>query len=214
MWRRSKRGSTNHIELDNYSGCQVLNGLNLIPNVPESVYGCAKKEKIRVNRRLRGQPFVDCLRVEHRTVGEHFLRSKLNEDKVGIIMERRTSMLHSNPSVWRIYRRLSDSFFTSSPSWEAGDVETSSSLNSATLPSIRNVWPMAYFSSKKNLAASGDVMETVEVAIQATLGAGALEAPFTGSGVTIRCTRRVCVTGVASLGTEGYGFGSVSTQIR
>lgn len=73
---------------------------------------------------------------------------------------------------------------------------------------------MAYLSSKKNLAASTDVMVTVEVAMQATLGAGAFEAPFTGSGVTMRCTQRVCVTGVASLGTEGYGSGVVSTQIR
>ena len=57
-------------------------------------------------------------------------------------------------------------------------------------------------------------MVTVEVAMQATLGAGALKAPFTGSGVTMRCTRRVCLTGASSLGVEGHGSGVVSTQIR
>ena len=157
---------------------------------------------------------MDFLGDEHRAVGEHFLQSKSNENRDGIITERRTSMSHSNPSVRRVYRRLSDSFFTSSPSWEAGEVETSSSLNSATLPNTRNVWPIAYFSSKKNSAASGDVMVTVEVAMQATLGAGVPKAPLMGRGVTMRCTQRVCVTGAASLGTEGYGSGVVSAQIR
>ena len=57
-------------------------------------------------------------------------------------------------------------------------------------------------------------MVTVEVAMQATLGAGAPKAPLTGRGVTMRCTHRVCVIGVDSLGTEGYGSGVVLTQIR
>lgn len=185
----------------------------------QSVRTGAQKEgnvdKKRVDRRLRSQPLVDCLGDEHRTIGEYFLQSRLNEYRGGVIkMERQTSMSHSNPSVRRVYRRLSDSLFTSSPSWEAGEVETSSSLNSATLPNPRNVWPIAYFSSKNSSAASGDVMVTVEVAMQATLGAGALKAPFTGSGVTMRCTRRVCLTGASSLGVEGHGSGVVSTQIR
>ena len=171
-------------------------------------------DKKRVNRRLRSQPLVDCLGDEHRAVGEHFLQSKLKDNRSVIMMERQTSMSHSNPSVLRVYRRLSDSLFTSSPSWEAGEVETSSSLNSATLPNPRNVWPIAYFSTRNNSAASGDVMVTVEVAMQATLGAGASKAPFTGSGVTMRRTQRVCLTGVSPLGTGGYGSGVVSTQMR